>query len=511
MTGEKFYVTTAIDYVNDLPHVGHAYEKIGADVLARYNRLMGNDTFFLIGNDEHSLNVERKAKELGMSPQQYTDGMTPKFLEIWKKLEISNNYFIRTSEQKHVKTVQEIFKRVYDKGDIYKGRYEGWYCRSCEAFLQEKDLVDGLCPNHQIEPEWIQEENYFFRLKNYSKPLSDYIDANPEFIEPQSRRNEIISLIGMGLEDISVSRSSVGWGIPVPFDNSQVVYVWIDALINYLSGVGYSDNSEQFKKYWPADVHIIGKDITRFHCVVWPALLMSAGIELPKTIWAHGWVNFGGKKLSKTHGRRVSIDEALEKYGSDALRYFLMREIPFDRDGDFTWEKFEERYNSDLANDLGNLLYRSLTMIEKYRDGRIPSPGKPQSKDNELQESLGKAMSSVGVSMSLMNFSQALSFIWEFIQRCNKYIEETAPWNLHKEEKKERLDTVLYNLSESLWFIAYCMIPPFMPHSARRILEQLGTEVDFDKISIKGIKDWGNLSPGTRIKKGEPLFPKIEK
>ena len=371
----RFYLTTAIDYVNSRPHLGTAYEKIGADVIARYKRLSGVETRFLMGNDEHSQNVFRKARELGSIRTPTATRWSTAFREVWAKLSISFDDFIRTTEPRHRAAVQRMAQACYDAGDIYEGHYEGWYCVACEAFKQEKDLVDGKCPIHPTTPEWIREKNYFFRLSKYQQPLLEHYAAHPEFIQPEIRRNEILRLVESGLEDISISRAGQSWGIPLPFDPSSVVYVWFDALINYVAAVGYGTDDALFAKWWPADLHVIGKDITRFHCVVWPAMLMSAGLQLPRQVFGHGWVHFKGQKMSKSLGTVVDPLEAADRLGPDPLRLYLVKEIPYGGDGDFSWERFEERYNVDLANNLGNLVSRVTAMAEKYRDWRCRSSG----------------------------------------------------------------------------------------------------------------------------------------
>ncbi|MDP2896436.1 MAG: methionine--tRNA ligase [bacterium] len=504
----RFYITAAIDYPNALPHIGTAYEKIGADVIARYKALCGLDSFFVMGTDEHSANVEKAAEEQGVSPQEFTDSVAPKFLEAWRTLGIGYTSFVRSSSERHARSVQDIFQKIYEKGDIYEGFYEGWYCNSCERFFQQKDLDGELCPTHRRPVEWVKERNYIFALSRYSGRILKHIRENPGFIEPESRRNEMLSLIEGGLEDISVSRVAKKWGIPLPFDSSQTIYVWFDALICYLTGIGYSDDSEMFARYWPADVHVIGKDITRFHCAIWPAMLMAAGIPLPKKIWAHGFVHLDGQKLSKTAGVMVDPVEAANKYGADALRYFLMREIPFDRDGDFSWAKFEERYAADLANDLGNLVNRVIAMIGRYCGGKVPQPSTLQPIDAEIAELAEQTVKNAGSAIDEFRLSSALVEIWAFVSRCNRYVEETAPWKVRKEGTKERLDTILYVLAEAVRIIGG-LILPFMPRTADRICQQLGLERDSGHLRRDALENWGRVAPGTRVREPQPLFPKM--
>ncbi len=507
MSGDRFYITAAIDYPNALPHIGTAYEKIGADVVARYKALCGLDSFFVMGTDEHSANVEKAAIDQGLSPQEFTDRVAPKFVEAWKNLEIGYTSFVRSSSDDHARSVQDIFRRIYDKGDIYEGFYDGWYCNSCERFFQQKDLEGEVCPTHNRPLEWVREKNYIFALSRYSDRILDYIRENPGFIEPEARRNEILSLIESGLEDISVSRVGRKWGIPLPFDSSQTIYVWFDALICYLTGIGYSNDAGNFAKYWPADVHVIGKDITRFHCVIWPAMLMSAGMALPRKIWAHGFVHLEGEKLSKSGGVMVDPVEAARKYGADALRYFLTREIPFDRDGNFSWEKFEQRYSADLANDLGNLVNRVIAMIGRYCEGKVPQASGPGGTDREVIELAERTVKNVGSAIETFSLSTALTEIWAFISRCNRYVEETAPWRIRKEGPAERLNTILYVLAESLRIIGV-LILPFMPRTAERIWQQLGLRAEFAKLRKEAIESWGGLRPGTQVGQAEPIFPK---
>lgn len=514
---KKFYITTAIDYVNNLPHIGTAYEKIGADVLSRFKRMDGFDVRFQMGNDEHSVNVKKAADEKGLAPKTYCDRMRVEFEKIWKELNVSYDGFIQTSEDYHEKGVRHLFSTIAANGDIYQSHYEGWYCESCEAFLTEKDLVNGLCPNHKKKPEWLKEENYFFALKKYRDRLLEHIDKHPEFIMPDIRRNEIVSLLKEGLEDISVSRASFPWGIPLPNDSSHVVYVWFDALINYITAVGYGWDEKLFKKWWPADVHVIGKDITRFHCVIWPAMLMSAGIELPRTIFGHGFVSFKGEKMSKTLGNVVSPIDVAKTYGADSLRYYLLREGGFGRDGDFTWENFIKRYNGDLANGLGNLVARTAGMIQRYLEGKISVPKKEfiKEKEKQLQKEMVSLMQKIRGSLDFtrgeVEFHNALASLWEAMALADRYINEYKPWEIAKQGKKEEINNILYHLAESLRIISV-ILAPFMPDTSKKIWNQIGLEAlgPFDSQDFKAIGSWGGINRAITIKQGEPLFPRIE-
>ncbi len=493
----KFYITTAIDYTNSKPHLGHAYEKIIADVIARWHRIRGEDVFFLIGTDEHGQKVERAAIAAGKTPKEFVDELVKFFKELYEKLNISYNDFIRTTEDRHIKIAKEIFKKVFDRGDIYKGFYEGLYCVSCEAFYTEKNAVDGNCPVHKTKLELIKEESYFFKLGRYQKKIIEHIKNNKNFIIPEQRRNEILSRLKEPLKDLSVSRCSFKWGIPLPIDEKHVIYVWFDALLNYISALEYP--KEKFKKNWPADVQVIGKDISWFHTVIWPAILLASNIELPKTIFIHGFVNIGGEKLSKT--RRIVVDpfELSDKYGSDALRYFLMREIPSGQDGDFSEEALINRINAELADSLGNLVNRVLVLVEKNFDGFVP---RNREKDKLTKLSLN-VVKAVDGSMEELQFHSALNDIFFLVNESNKYINENKPWEI---EDKEKLGGILYNLLETLRFISI-LIYPFIPKTASKIKKQLGIEKEFSFDDLK----WGVLKSGTKIKREKILFEKIIK
>ena len=506
----NFFITTAIDYVNALPHLGTAYEKIGADVMARFQRLRGRSVFFLMGVDEHSVNVEKEAQRRNIPVQKYCDELAGQFEGVWKALNISYDFFIRTSSPQHVRAVQHIFQVIYQKGDIYLGHYEGWYCNSCEAYLRDQELAEGNCPVHKKPPEWIREENYFFALSRYQEGLKRMLETMPGFLQPKIRYNEIANVIKGGLEDISVSRTGARWGIPLPFDDKAVVYVWFDALINYISALGYPDDMKRFSEWWPARVHVIGKDITRFHCVIWPAMLMSLGVELPQMVFGHGFVYLKGEKMSKTTGTLIGPVEAAQKFGPDALRYFLMREIPFDRDGDFTWDAFKMRYQADLANDLGNLIQRVLSMIQRYFTGTLPRMGKLEGVDNDLVEAFKGSFEIYVQSMERFAMSEALVEMWSFIQKCNGYVGRTAPWTLAKKpDQRERLSSVLNLLCQCIFKIAV-LINPFMPAVSVRILGQLGVSGAAQNIDYELCENWNFLRAETKLGSIEPIFPKVD-
>jgi methionyl-tRNA synthetase len=506
---KTFYITTAIDYVNGRSHLGHAYEKVGADVIARFKRLQGVDTFLMVGTDEHSLNVARKAAEEGVLVQEYCDRMAGAFIDAYQRLKISYNRFIRTTDEDHKETVRQMVATLAKRGFIAKGSYAGWYCESCEAFLDEDKLIAGKCPVHSGKAAaWVAENNYFFTLSRFQDKLLTYIEAHPGFIRPESRRKEIVNRIREGLKDISVSRATVAWGIPLPVDESQVVYVWFDALMNYATGAGYL-NPEEFAGRWPADYHIIGKDIIWFHCVIWPAVLMALDLPLPTAIFAHGFVNSKGEKLSKSAGNSIDPLDLIRAYGVDALRYYLIRNANWGGDVEFSIEGLIKTFNSDLANDYGNLLSRSTAMINKYCSGVIRAPGEKDTLDEEIKSLAAEVAHEYENLMEDLDFSGALTEIWRLIRRTNKYLDETAPWSLAKEEAtKDRLQTVLYNIAEVLR-IATILVTPFLVEAPEKFWYQLGLDSDLRAQRLSDAA-WGRLPSGISVRRGEAVFPRIE-
>ena len=508
MSREPFYITTPIYYVNDVPHIGHAYTTIAADVSARFHRMMGQPVLFATGTDEHGQKIQQAAEGKGLTAQQLADQTVENFRKLWTVLGISNDDFIRTTEERHFKVVTAIFEKLIAQGDVYKGTYEGWYCVPCETYVPEAQMGEGkTCPDCKRPLEKMTEESYFFRMSNYQEPLLRFYEENPDAILPRTRYNEIVSFIRSGLKDQSISRTTLKWGIPVPGDSRHVIYVWFDALINYLTVCGYPGDEEKWKRFWPVVRHLVGKDIIRFHCVVWPAMLLALGVNPPRQVFSHGWWTVEGEKMSKSKGNVVDPFEMVDLYGQDAFRYFLLREVPFGLDGDFSENGLARRINSDLANDLGNLLNRTLQMIERFKGCMVTGCGPSDPLDAEMEKLASTTFETVFDRMSEFAFDEALKAIWTFISRMNKYIDETAPWKLGK-DNDPRLDSVLGTLYQALVQISL-MVAPFMPETSRRMWGQLGLGGDPSSVLFEDYP-WGFLPEGTAIRRGEILFPRID-
>lgn len=506
----SYYITTPIYYPSDNLHIGHAYTTVAADCMARFKRMQGYDVFYLTGTDEHGQKIEKVAREKGQEPLAYVDNIVSNIRALWKSLLITNSDFIRTTEERHETVVRKIFQKVYDQGDIFISEYEGWYCTPCETFFTARQLVDGKCPDCGREVELVKEESYFFKMAKYADRLLEHIENHPDFIQPESRRNEVVSFIKMGLEDLCVSRTTFSWGVPVPFNDKHVVYVWFDALINYLSAIGYGTDEEKFQRYWPADVHLMAKDIIRFHAIIWPIMLMALDIPLPKKVFAHGWIMLEGGKMSKSKGNVIDPRVLIQKYGVDAVRYYLVKELTSGQDGLYSEEMLVNRINSDLANDLGNLVSRTAAMIIRYFEGKIPAAAAQEPVDLEIKQTAAQVYQEATAKLDGVDFSGYLIAVMKLVARANKYIDETEPWLLARDEsKKTRLGTVMYNLAESIRIISI-MLTPTMPTLATRINQQLKIYANPVQLAWEDAGKWGLTADGGPVAKGEILFPRID-
>jgi methionyl-tRNA synthetase len=508
MGRDVFYITTPIYYPNDVPHIGHAYNAVATDFIARYHRLRGEEVFHLTGTDEHGLKLQRAAEAAGMEPKAWVDQMEPRWREVWARLEIAYDDYIRTTEPRHVSAVQRLLQAVHDNGrdDIYLGTYEGLYCVSCELYYTNDELIDGACPIHERPVEHVRQENYFFRLSAYSDRLLAWYGEDPTRVEPETRRNEVLSLIRGGLQDFSISRTNFDWGIPLPWDPNHVCYVWFDALTNYITAAGYGTDEERFGRVWPANVHLIGKDILRQHATYWPAMLMAGGVEPPRQVWAHGFLNVGGKKMSKTNATGIHPFELIDHFGVDSYRYYFMREMQFGQDGNFSWESMVDRHNADLANGLGNLASRVLAMLGSSFDGLVPeAPG-----DDDLPKVVDESVRRYDELMSTLALSQALAAVWDIVGRANQYLVEREPWKIAKEEgRRDEVAAVLYTAAETLRILAV-LISPIMPRAAAALWSQLGIAERLDGQRLPDAAGWGGLAPGTQTSKREALFPRLD-
>jgi methionyl-tRNA synthetase len=512
MSDQVFYVTTPIYYINDVPHLGHAYTTVATDFIARFRRMQGRSVHFLTGTDEHGEKVLRTAEAKGLAPREWAEEIVPRWTEVWKALDISYDDFIRTTERRHELPVQEFVRALYDKGDIYLGAYEGLYCVGCEEFKQPDDLVDGKCPLHGTEPEVVKEDNYFFRLSNYREALIERFESDEQSILPATRRNEVLGKLRQGLEDLSISRVSFDWGVPIPWDPKHVIYVWIDALQNYITAVGYAADTKRFDRVWPADIHFIGKDILWFHTVIWQAMLMALGLPLPRTVFAHGFLQVGGEKMSKSKLTGISPHELVATFGSDGYRHYFMRDISFGLDGEFSYEGMLDRYNADLANDFGNLASRVTSMMDRYLDGLVPARpegGEVTESELALRSVQSEALERMAAAVDAIAPHESLRSAWSFVRKANAYVEEVAPWVLAKDTaRRRRLEVVLYELADALRILAL-MLSPVVPRASQELWSRLGLQGSVEQHTFADAQ-WGLLEPGTRVGKGPVLFPRIE-